>query len=128
MIRLNRKSRIVRWAYPFPVRYWDIPAHTNLCTLFWRSVLLTPMKFLLIVGAVFGLFLPGYMAIGSWKGIFLGPLALALPRLVIYLLVYLSDNVSRRKPSKITMLIRAGYRGFKGKYCPTIVIVRGDKA
>lgn len=49
---VSRGSLIVRWAY-----MWEsdtVPRQTSLCAMFWRSVLLTPMKLFCV--AVFTLF------------------------------------------------------------------------
>ena len=41
-MQLQRSSLLLRWAY-----FWSefgLPQQTDLCTVFWRSVLLTPLK------------------------------------------------------------------------------------
>jgi membrane protein YdbS with pleckstrin-like domain len=59
---LSRESRLVRWAYFSEER---IPRQTSLCVLFWRVVLLTPLKLAwlvaLAVGACVALWLLGDM-------------------------------------------------------------------
>ena len=53
---LGWNSPVIRWAY-FPVNdCYSPPPMTSLCALFWRTVLLTPLKIALL-GAGLGLFL-----------------------------------------------------------------------
>lgn len=44
---VSRQSRLVRWAYFLDSR---TPEHTSLCALFWRTVLITPLKICMIIG------------------------------------------------------------------------------
>lgn len=60
---LKRNSRIVKWAYLLSENYNYPPRHTDLCTLFWRCVLWTPLK-LIVIGAF--LWMIGYVSWRDW--------------------------------------------------------------
>ena len=47
MLQIRAGSWLFRWAYLFTDK--KLPAQTDVCTLFWRSVVLTPLGILLIV-------------------------------------------------------------------------------
>lgn len=42
-MKLTRNSRLIKWAYLLE-RDYEIPDSTNVCALFWRVFLLTPLK------------------------------------------------------------------------------------
>lgn len=58
-MKLKRESKIIKWAY-FQVDAWDMPDRTNVCVLFWRCFLLTPLKIVFI--AVFAVLLSPWIA------------------------------------------------------------------
>ena len=74
MLHIRERSLLFRWAYLFTEK--ALPDHTDVCTLFWRSVALTPLGilFVVFVGAAFcyGSF---FILYGMFWGIhWLGPI------------------------------------------------------
>ena len=58
---MNVNSRLVRWAYWLDRKCdGSIPRRTNLCVLFWRTVLLTPLA-LLLIAATSPVWVPIYL-------------------------------------------------------------------
>lgn len=116
-MNLKRNSRIVRWAY-FTAD--NIPYQTSLCPLFWRIVLLTPMKIIVTsacVGAVLrGIGIIGYQAITHLNITF--PVIGAI--LFISYLVHISrlsvQSYEEPRPSLVIEYIKAKKR----KICPIV--------
>lgn len=55
-MKLKSDSSIIKWAY-FMVDTWDMPDRTNVCALFWRCFLLTPLK-LVVMGGLLAIMWP----------------------------------------------------------------------
>ena len=55
-MKLSRNSKLVKWAYLMRYDY-DIPGRTNVCALFWRSFLGTPLS-CVFVAILFTFFSP----------------------------------------------------------------------
>lgn len=121
MITIKESGLLARWAYLLSDY---TPCQTTLCTLFWRSVLLTPIK---LIGV--GVFLGALLYVLIWLpfkefGLF-GPLIAPLFTgfLVLWFIVLgkikerWSDN-DYPEPS----IIMEGLRGIKEKYCPIVRI------
>ena len=64
-LHLSRHNLIIWWAWLFESRR---PYHTDLCTLFWRTVLLTPLKLAGwgILGLVVSMFIVNIIEVGIW--------------------------------------------------------------
>jgi len=109
---INERSLLIRYAYMMSDY---TPTKTNLCSLFWRCVLLQPLKILGILFVVFCLgFVTFYVPISNlgWKGIFVAPLMMA----AFWLLAEVIPNAFQSLP-----MVELG-EFIKGNYCPTIEI------
>lgn len=120
-MKLSRDSKLVRWAYFLSEQ--NPPKHTNLCNLFWRTVLLTPLKlsaFLCLLGTVLlaALILP-VMQLGWW-GLLVTPTVLG----IIYIIFFTVDRRSGRqtKSQKPPGLVKEAIKAIKERYCPLITL------
>jgi hypothetical protein len=113
---LGRDALIVRWAYLFEKRSrwgWQ----TSLCALFWRAVLLTPLKLLLPLTAVALLGWAVY-AHGAEVVKVVGLMALifiSTAAIVGTVEVLKSDTVRES-------VVWQGANAVKGKFCPIVQI------
>jgi hypothetical protein len=114
-MKLNRRSKLVRWAYFLND---DYPDSTSLCVFFWRVVLVTPAKIAVCVGIV---------ALMSWSAFQLCKGAvicwnITLPALGALLFIAYIVHVTqlsaaeRKTPSLLKEFIKAK----KDKVCPVI--------
>lgn len=122
MMTVNGNGPLVEWAYKFEER---VPLYTNLCALFWRTVLFTPLK-IGAIGLVLGLlvlwheylwFQAWWMALAPVGGVagLLGTIAFG---------VWCEDRFRERKlrPAEDRTLVYLVYRSIKDRYCPLIRI------
>lgn len=74
-MQISRRSLLIRWAYWLDKKIGDPPPFTvTLCTLFWRTVLLTPLVLLLI-----GVFSPVWVPLWVTVRFVCVPLLRAVP-------------------------------------------------
>lgn len=133
MITINRQSALIKWA-----EFGGLSPYQRtqtLCEIFWRSVLVAPLKFIGVVflgfivigGAVvlpaFGLLF--WIGLGEFEsGFFVVP-GVALILLAFGLLVGGLHMLSERTASTTSgSLLREAYRGWKEKMCPVVEIKR----
>ena len=121
-MKLNSNNWLVLWAYF--MADWGIPSRVDFCTLFWRSVLWTPLK-LLVIGGV--LFLTGYILIWmplswGWWGPFALISGLILGVVGVVALITFFNWVSPHSHQSEPTFIATVWRSIKGKYCPIITI------
>lgn len=119
-MKLNRKSKLIRWAYrdfpPFTWVDWDdyIPDQTSICPLFWRTVLLTPFMCV------------GFLGLSIFAVLYL---SVVMPFILAFEgIKWCWSKVNRREstidePSKIN-LITEYIKAKKSKVCPMVEIVR----
>jgi hypothetical protein len=120
-MRMSCTHRLVRWAY-FAASY--TPAQTNLCAVFWRSVLVTPLKLLglafFLYFVVYALLIYPVLALGWW-GLLSGPIVAGLLMLSV-----LASDWFRRCPSTSDSgqpsVLATTFRAMKARYCPIIEI------
>lgn len=126
MITLNRDGQ---W-HEFLDRYGDAP--TNLCWLFWKSVLLPP---LLVTAGVMAVIMTVLVLLGMFHAVALlfGVLVpwgfdpfVAIGLCIWLVLIFLAlkralrgsgTAIAHSKPSQVAS---AAYRGFKDKFCPLV--------
>jgi amino acid permease len=121
-MRLDRDALIVRWAYLFEKRSrwgWQ----TSLCALFWRAVLLTPLKLLLpltavafLGWAVYANLVETLKVVGIMAFIFITTAAI-----VGAIEVLKSDTVRES-------VVWQGAKAVKGKFCPIVQIEEARKS
>lgn len=135
-MKIQSNSRLFRWAYLGEVRRPDV---TDLCSMFWRVVLFSPAKILVVVFAcsvvILGLlnalfWVPGMI---FYRGMtILGTIWIAVECL---LLLTLWDAIRAEKDSDhdvttvvtLTSLFRNAKRMAKGaKLCPIVYVERGQ--
>lgn len=124
---LRRNALIIRWAY-----LWagGAPYRTSLCRLFWRTVLITPLKLLGCAACV--------AIIGA--AIYVHPWRVACLLVGLALLVAICASISwleghpkvqawsrrredRRHQSKSPSVLIHGFRAVKAKMCPIVDLV-----
>lgn len=114
-MKLKRESRLVKWAYFLAD---SVPSRTSLCVLFWRVVLITPLK-ILFIGAV--TFLVGRALFRIAEVAWAYPLhAAAFLTIVVSLLVYAYRRETSIDPPESVVL--EYIRAKKQKVCPIIEI------
>lgn len=125
-MQLKARSLVVRWAYLWSMD--GIPDQTSLCALFWRTVLVTPLKLLVpvIVLSMVAAFiwLKPLAAVASVVG-------MAAIAGFGALMGYLADRHHDRralrqmsdKGTKPSVLID-GFYAVKGKVCPIVELTR----
>ncbi len=126
----ERKSRLIRWAYLFESDY-RIPSMTKLCPLFWRVVLVSPLK-VVIPSAIVGAILYGLFRLAvTHPGILVSALAIVVVSIVT--VVWLDNN----KPAAQAFFSKVGdtFSGIIHKPIDAVVesdffsvIVQGFKA
>jgi hypothetical protein len=119
-MKLQRNSWLIRWAY-FGADY--VPRQTTLCALFWRIILLTPLKvaFLITLGCmvVWTMFITPFKAFGWW-GLLVTPSILLLLWLLIVICSGIKWLFSRSLDSENASIVSETIDGFKHKFCPII--------
>jgi ABC-type sugar transport system permease subunit len=113
IMKLNRNSRAFKWAY-----LWENPYyvhHTSLCNLFWRTVLITPLKL------AFPLVIAACLVVVAWSEplntLIVLAIVISLPTTCI-----LWDGVRRRYNNKEPGIIVGGFKAVKSKICPIVSI------
>ena len=118
MLTLNRNGHLVEWAWKWSD--YESPRQTDLCTLFWRTVFLTPLKIAAtgFLGGVFTIFL-GYPFVmcGIVDGLLLYGVFLAMLAIVLG-----SGWVALDKGSVVHRTGSAVYKAIKHRYCPLITL------
>mgnify|MGYP001605284607 FL=1 len=114
-MELKRDGRLARWAYLWSD--WGVPRDTNVCTLFWRTVLGTPLKFLPIVTIGIGLLILLYQMYINWSTAW--PILVTSISLIVagFLLYLLGTRAARTESFQVT---RAYVHGVKKRYCPIV--------
>jgi hypothetical protein len=114
-MKLNRRSKLVRWAYFLGDPY---EKYTSLCVFFWRVVLLTPLKVAGIIGLVgmvaFAVFQLGRGAVIYWN--------ITLPALGALLFIAYIVHVRKLSAAerKAPSLLKEFIKSKKDKVCPVI--------
>ena len=114
-MQINRKGMLVRWAY----LWCGVPNQTDICALFWRTVLLTPLTLLaavLIAGTTLvTLGVVPYLLFqdGGWIGLLYIPVVIVIPW-GIMLMRYAATK------TEAGLVIRQGIKGFRSQYCAVI--------
>lgn len=120
-MQLSRNSWLVKWAYFLE----DAPSRESLCTLFWRVVLLSPIK-LASIATIIGLFITALFVIPiiglGWWGLLVTPGTIGVIALGVFVYEKRRDRRRLAMPSstKPSSAIVEAYRAFKDKYCPII--------
>lgn len=122
---LSDRNLLIRWAFLFESQSRR-PSETNLCALFWRCMLLTPLKLTGIagVGVVVSVFIISALDIG-WKNVLLALGIAATMGGVIGLTVWAGTSREVRAAVVASPLGQAVAYG-KANYCPAITIRRAS--
>lgn len=131
MIQLDRNSKLIKWAYFLS----DVPYYTSICPLFWRIVLITPIKIVGILAVIVGLVVTVVtMAINwiIWLPIICG---IAILLMLCHIFVVWKDErdlqewadmyAGREKPKKPSV-VKEFIAAKKEKLCPRVEIIRSD--
>jgi hypothetical protein len=117
-MQLKHDSLLLKWAYMLTDEFNKPRAGMTIngCDVFWRAVLLTPIKLILVLGGVAFVIGFGPMITKSAWGL------LVLPGLIagIFLLHTIIVTVVGRICRTDFSVIREGWRGIKEGYCPRI--------
>ncbi len=121
-MKLNVDSKTVRWAYLFGDY---VPHQTSLCAIFWRCVLLTPLKlaFIVFIGSMLATLIIMLVKLaylnGAFTAIFVG--------LVTGLAVFAYLNRRSRYKTGDSLIDKVGEwpviqgaKAVKGKICPIV--------
>jgi len=104
-MQIKHNSWLYTWAFWSTSRYARKDT-VDLCTLFWRSVLVTPAKLTLILAGV----------------VFIGFGLVSVPFLVLLVVVAVVSFVIAMIVGTVKVVTYVGttevYRSFKDKYCP----------
>jgi len=130
MLSVSQRNWFFRWAYliNFQDTRNDVEV-TTLCSLFWRSVFLTPLKLALFSAPAVG--------VGYWVGVTpLGEVAKVIGFLAVVVAWFcLGHWLDKRDTARKERERREGtvrqpsflheaYRGIKERYCPLVRVVR----
>lgn len=123
-MKLKKSDRIVRWAYL--LEDTGPPSRASLCTIFWRAILITPLKLAALVAIASLLSYAAYAAyrLARFGGLLvwrhpLGLVSIALMILAGYCAAgYIDRWPCRRRPSALV----AGAKAVKDKVCPLVEI------
>ena len=122
MLHITHNGYLYRWAYALTIDFMPKPGETtNLCTLFWRCVLLTPLK-ILICGVAGGaiIFIHALLYYSPiWQMVFF-PAGMVL---LMALVVWVATVNIRPGRSKVVDFTRAAYRGVKERYCHLVRVI-----
>lgn len=121
MNSISHSNLILRWAYLFEGVPYEI-RQVDLCSIFWRSILLTPLKLAGILAVIsvcceFFFVLP--IRHWEWWGLLVFPGVVGFIFLINRLHAWEDDQFyGYTRPN----LIIEALRGFKNRYCPIIKI------
>lgn len=124
-IRLHRWSRLVQWAY-----LWEdgVPYQTSICPLFWRTVLLTPLK----VGVPLGvLLLLVFWAVYYTRNMLFAVVIIIGVVCGVGVITGVSELLSRAHRRlgsawREQSVVYQGFRSIKARMCPLVEIYRDD--
>jgi hypothetical protein len=124
-VKINSDSRLVRYTYFLATRP---PETTNLCRLFWRTVLMT--GFYALPPTLLGFYVRAWI-IAPWDTFFFTLGALIAIGLIVFC-GYMEDRAKERKalrelgllPEKQPSLLTEAVWGVKNRVCPRIEIER----
>lgn len=117
-LTISRKSWLLKWAYFLEHTVFYSGEKFSLCPIFWRTILLTPIKLLAICAVAFTVLALPYIKLGWW-GIALQAAIVAWVSVIFFVCDRISNRGrGKRKPS----IVVAFYRGVKDKYCPLIEV------
>lgn len=111
MFTISKKNCVPRWAFLFT----KVPGITSTCELFWRSVLITPLK--LIRLALLGILASGLSVI-IWEDlwvIIIGTLVVAGFIATLFLIAWFVD--------KIGYVVKPWFIDIKEKHCTIVTLI-----
>jgi ABC-type phosphate transport system permease subunit len=128
MLTLKRDGALMQWAYKWNSGFlltntsWNKLGNvTTLCDVFWRSVLITPMKFMAIglpVGLLFSLLLTEFLLDPRRFVITVLILVLGLSLVVSGVAVAAYCHIHKERITD--SMIYEFARGIKNNYCPVV--------
>ena len=127
-MELQKNGRAIRWAYMFE----DFtPCQTTLCAMFWRTVMITPLK-LAFLASIISLVLYTVfwipVHIWGWWGLLAFPgiitLLAGIPWISYEYTEWRSIRVDAHKEPSV---IIEGIKALKSRFCPIITIKREER-
>lgn len=124
-IRLHRWSRLVQWAY-----LWEdgVPYQTSICPLFWRTVLVTPLKVGVPLG---GLLLLGFWTVYYTHKVLFAVLVISGVVCAVGLIAGVCELFTRARGRldgawREQSVVYQGFRSIKARMCPLVEIYRDN--
>lgn len=122
-MKLKKSSLLVRWAYlidntvynntsSYVKKSWKVPKTSNVCNIFWRSILFTPLAILLAVPSVM---------VGMLVIIFIGG-GYLIRDIIIWARRKEAAQRFGHKTDETLEVIGQGFKSFYKKACPLVDI------
>jgi hypothetical protein len=131
-MRVKAESRLVRWAYLLDTD--GTPDRTTVCALFWRTVLYTPVKLVLIACfAVWVVYLLGLLASiaidltrENWSE-FVAVVITAAGAFASFAFAHWAEKRFKARRDQAPGLLRSYVQAVKQRVCPFVYIEKGDR-
>lgn len=127
-IQLHSTDRLVRWAY-LGVDKYNRPNVTSLCEVFWRSVLLTPLKLIGLLACYLGLCYS--LGLVSYENPWILPSVAGILLSIVGVVVLISYLIETAKEKDLgykvgnrfnSFILVRGFKAVKAQYCPIVYI------